>query len=337
MSESTPAGWYPAPHANNELRYWDGASWHDQVPAPAAPVPVAVLEAPPVGAPAAPSRATPQGLAIAALIVGIVAFLTGLVPWLGLLLGVGAVLLAVFALKNKQPRVLAFIGLALGAIAALTGLIVAIVFGAALSNPTSSGQDEIVVSVPLETSVEQTAAPAAEPAATATPAPSAAEQPAAEPEPAKPEPAKPAAPAADLGSATNPYPQPYVAKGIFGGEKYSLSASVVDANANALVKEWNQFNSDAPAGFKYVVVQLTMTGIDPDGVEPSLAEWDLSLATAEGNRYDSEFLVLGDGMSSMSDGPTLYPGSSFTGVTAYIVPEAAQSFLIYDNGNFISF
>ena len=22
-----PAGWYPAPHADNELRYWNGATW----------------------------------------------------------------------------------------------------------------------------------------------------------------------------------------------------------------------------------------------------------------------------------------------------------------------
>lgn len=28
--QGVPApGWYPAPHANNELRYWDGASWQE--------------------------------------------------------------------------------------------------------------------------------------------------------------------------------------------------------------------------------------------------------------------------------------------------------------------
>lgn len=35
MSEPTPAaGWYPATHANNELRYWDGAHWLEQAPQP---------------------------------------------------------------------------------------------------------------------------------------------------------------------------------------------------------------------------------------------------------------------------------------------------------------
>lgn len=140
------------------------------------------------------------------------------------------------------------------------------------------------------------------------------------------------------GTIDNPAPQPYIAEGRFGGgEKYSLSARIVDANANALVMEWNQYNDKAPTGFKYVVVELAMTGIDPDGIEPSLASYDLSLATSEGNRYDSEYVALDDGMPSMNDGPTLYPGSTFTGYTAYIVPESAQSFMLYDNGRYIAF
>jgi hypothetical protein len=162
------------------------------------------------------------------------------------------------------------------------------------------------------------------------------EAPAPETSAPEPEPAATQAPAA-AGTIENPAPQPHVAKGFLGGEKYSLTAKIVDANAGALVAQWNMFNEEAPAGFKYVVAELSMTGIDPDGVEPSLASYDLSLATPEGNRYDSEFVSFGDGMPSMNDGPTLYPGSSFTGYTAYIVPEAAQSFVLYDNGEYIAF
>lgn len=33
---SAPAGWYPAPHAGNELRYWNGTEWTASAP-PAAP------------------------------------------------------------------------------------------------------------------------------------------------------------------------------------------------------------------------------------------------------------------------------------------------------------
>jgi hypothetical protein len=139
------------------------------------------------------------------------------------------------------------------------------------------------------------------------------------------------------GSWDNPMPQPYVAKGIFGGEKYSLTAAVVNADASAQVMEWNMYNTPAPAGFKYVIVQLTMTGIDPDGVEPSIAAFDLFLSTAEGNKYSDEWIVMADDMPSMSTGPTLYPGSTYSGFAAYMVPADATTFMLYDNSNYITF
>ncbi|WP_208544590.1 DUF4190 domain-containing protein [Rathayibacter sp. VKM Ac-2759] len=260
-------------------------------------------------------------LALFALILGILAFLTGLVPGLGLILAIAAVGLGIFALVKRQPKGWAITGLALGSIALLTGIVATSV---SLTSETRSDETTVAEPAVPAPAEEEAEAPAEEAPAQEAPA---------EEAPAE-EPAEAAAPSAD-GTAQNPLPQPYVAEGLFGGDKYSLSGKVVDANAGALVNGWNQFNSEAPAGFKYVVAELTMTGIDPDGVEPSLAEFDLSLATPEGNRYDREYIVLGDGMSSMSDGPTLYPGSVFTGYTAYIVPESAQSFLLYDNGKYI--
>ncbi|WP_223269522.1 hypothetical protein [Frigoribacterium sp. ACAM 257] len=255
---------------------------------------------------------------MAALVLGILAFLTGLVKVLGLLLAIAAVALGIAALVKKQQKGLAVVGLALGSVALLTGIIVAGA-GADDSNSSSTAASETEPAEPAEEAsveAEPSEAPVSE---------------ASEPEPAESE-----APA-ETGTVENPVPQPYVAKGLLGGEKYSLTARIVDANANAAVEQYNMFNSEAPAGFKYVVAELAMTGIDPDGVEPSLASYDLSLATPEGNRYDTEYIVFGDGMPSMSDGPTLYPGSAFTGYTAYIVPESAQSFVLYDNGNYISF
>lgn len=266
-----------------------------------------------------PQGPQPRGLAVAALVLGGAAFLTGLVAVLGLLLAVAAVVLGILALVRKQPKGLAVTGLVLGSIALLTGIISTA--GSAADSDTATSAS---VSETAQATEEGSAPTAATEEATA---------PAPEPEP---EPAASEA-ASETGTIQNPAPQPYVAKGVFGGEKYSLTARIVDANANALVMEWNMFNSEAPAGYKYVVAELAMTGIDPDGVEPSLASYDLSLATPEGNRYDSESVVFGDGISSMSDGPTLYPGSAFTGYIAYIVPEAAQSFVLYDNGEYISF
>lgn len=339
MSE-TPAGWYAAPHANNELRYWDGSRWLESPPPVNGPQPstspsrgdssiaTSAATATYTQAPSAPAYpedapATRKNLALAGLMVGIGAFVIGWLPWLGLLLGIAAVALSIFALIKHQSKVMAIIGLVLGGLAMLTGLVTTIGFMAAVnSQPTP-----VAAASPAAETEESPAAPEPEPQV---------EEPVAE-ESAPPQPAaEPAAPTAD-GSAERPYPQPYVAGGLFGGEKYSLTGRLVDANAGGLVNDWNQFNSPAPSGFKYVVVELTMTGIDPDGVEPSLAEWDLSLATAEGNQYSSESVIFGDGMPQMWEGPTLYPGNSFTGYTAYVVPESAQSFMLHDNGNYISF
>jgi hypothetical protein len=262
---------------------------------------------------------------MAALIVGIVAFLTGLVPWLGVLAAIAAIGLGVLALVKQQSRPLSITGTALGGVALLTGLVVTVAFTSVISSPNpqtnvAEGPTEVVETPPAQNPEATPSPPSAEPAPV--------EQSAA--------PAAPEAPAAD-GSVERPLPQPYVAKGLLGGEKYSLTGRIVNANAGDSIREWNQFNDEAPVGFKYVVVELTMTGIDEDGVEPSLAEYDMALATSEGNRYDSEFVVLGDDMPRMGDGPTLYPGNSFSGYLTYIVPDGAESFLLYDNGRYVSF
>lgn len=345
MTAMPPAGWYPAPHANNEMRYWDGEGWVDP-PVQSQPVPHAAsapndlstaampsgngsttaattVMSPPPSAPPTPNR-SPNLLAICALVLGIVAFLSGLIPFLGLLLAAAAIVAGVFALLGRQSKPLAWTGLGLGGVAAIAGLIATISFTTFLASPDRASDREATAVPLISPSDEPVAEQAEEEAAVETET---------EAEPAA-EPVAPEPPVAD-GSATSPLPQPYVAKGLLGGEKYSLTGRIVDANASGLVSQWNQFNSSAPAGFKYVIVELSMTGIDPDGVEPSLAEWDLYLATSEGNRYSSEFIVFGEGMPSMSEGPTLYPGNSFTGYTAYIVPESAQSFLLYDNGNYV--
>lgn len=51
MSDQNPApGWYPAPHANNEQRYWDGVQWIE----PQQPVAAPVIENPTAAYPTSP-------------------------------------------------------------------------------------------------------------------------------------------------------------------------------------------------------------------------------------------------------------------------------------------
>lgn len=75
MSDETPApGWYPAPHANNEQRYWDGNQWLEPA-APATDSPTVALPADgaPAGifhaAEAAPKKKSKKGLIVAGSIL----------------------------------------------------------------------------------------------------------------------------------------------------------------------------------------------------------------------------------------------------------------------------
>lgn len=83
---------------------------------PNAPVPTAGQQSP---------RA-PRGLALAALIVGIVALLIAAVPVLGAVLGVVAIILGAVALRKKQSRGLSLTGLILGCIATIASIIMSV-------------------------------------------------------------------------------------------------------------------------------------------------------------------------------------------------------------------
>lgn len=74
----------------------------------------------------------PKGLALAALLVGIGAFLFGLVPVFGAIVGIVAVVLAGVALRAKQPKGLAVTGLVLGAVAVLSSIGMTLGIGAAV-------------------------------------------------------------------------------------------------------------------------------------------------------------------------------------------------------------
>ena len=97
---SIPAGWYSAPHAGNQLRYWDGFKW---------------LESPPPGSAASPSG-QPHPLPFmeqrpAMAVTWIAAFLSvaAIFPWpydyyvfLRWTLSITAVFIGVHAIRGKQ-------------------------------------------------------------------------------------------------------------------------------------------------------------------------------------------------------------------------------------------
>lgn len=77
----------------------------------------------------------PKGLAISALVVGIVAFVIAWIPVLGIagiIAGAVAVVLGIIAAVKKQPKGYAITGIVLGALAVIGGLIITITLGAML-------------------------------------------------------------------------------------------------------------------------------------------------------------------------------------------------------------
>ncbi|RIJ54470.1 Ltp family lipoprotein [Clavibacter phaseoli] len=143
------------------------------------PTPAGTATMPP---PPPPYGVRPKGLAVAALVVGIVAFLTGLAPFFGLIAGAAAVVLGILALRRAQSKGMAITGLSLGAVGAVTSLVVTLVFAAALGTAGSSTGTAGVV----ESSAEAEALPTPTPEAT---------EPVAEETTAAAAPAAPAVPA----------------------------------------------------------------------------------------------------------------------------------------------
>lgn len=148
----------------------------NQPTADASAHPAATATLPPQGPPVKKAA----GLAIAALVVGIGAFLLGLVPVFGALVGIAAVVLGVLAVRRQQSKGMAVTGIVLGGIAVVSSLAVAFGLGALVSGAsddvpvaaavqTSAPAVDVASSAPSETAapVQETQAP--EPAAPAVP------------------------------------------------------------------------------------------------------------------------------------------------------------------------
>lgn len=66
------------------------------------------------------------GFAVTALILGIIAFLSGLIPVVGMVWGLAALIFGFIALKKKQNKVMSIIGLVGGGLGFITSLLMLI-------------------------------------------------------------------------------------------------------------------------------------------------------------------------------------------------------------------
>jgi hypothetical protein len=151
-----PEGWYD--DGSGRQRWWDGAAWGgyagDFGPAPQPPT----------------STAKPKSLAIAALIVGIIAFLTGLLPVIGIILGLVALGLGVTALVKKQSKALSITGMALATIAFLVSIVMTVGF-ATIDDSDAADRTPVATETAEPASESPTPEPSVEPTPEEPPAP----------------------------------------------------------------------------------------------------------------------------------------------------------------------
>ena len=125
----------------------------------------------------APPVQPPKGLAIAAMVVGIISLLLSPTIFVGVIGGIVAVVLGIVALKKAQPKGMSIAGIVTGGIAILASVVLFIASAAFLDAAMDSATS--VIDSQSEQLIEETEEPASEPTA--------------EPEPTEPaEPEKPA-------------------------------------------------------------------------------------------------------------------------------------------------
>ena len=126
------------------------------------------------------SAKKPAGLAIAALIVSIIAFLTGLIPVLGAIIGAAGIALGIMALLKRQSKGMAITALVLSGIAVISSIVTASISAAVIEASTAPAP----VSAPEASQSDDAAGSSTEPTTAAEPS-----------ETTAPEPEEPAAPA----------------------------------------------------------------------------------------------------------------------------------------------
>lgn len=331
MSDTIPAGWYPAPHAGNELRYWDGTAWHAApayLPAgtpgapgipsssPAGPVlpPYASAPGAPNGYPPYPGGSLPPSrpvaLGVTALSLGIAAIVLGWIPFLGFVIALAGAVFGVIALVRRQPKPLALTGTILSGV----GLVLACLMTfSVLSFVWSPPADDYS----YDSGDDHGSAP---------------EDPGS---PAAPE-LEPYAPETGPGSIDEPLSLPYVRETASGTE-YTAEVRIVDEDATEEVLSWSSLNGGGTDGYRYVLVEMTVTSTDSLGLPASFPTYDLSLATVDGGVYPYAFVVPNDDTTLLRDAGTIAEGESATGIVAYLVPEDATEFLLTDLASYYAF
>lgn len=275
---------------------------HNEPPLPEnAPQPPPPAYVPPAMQPSGPQQGSPvapvaKGLAIAALIVGIVAFLTGLIPVWGIILGLVGVALGVIALVKKQPKALALTGTILAAVAVVASIIATIFAGALTAVIFDSVEEQTSVTAESSEDGESTDSEAGE---------SVSEQ----------------------GTREDPFP---IGTTIVSKD-WDVVVNSVNLSANDAVAEANSFNDPAPEGQQYAVANVTVTYKGEDTGMPVFVQIDYVTATGEVISTWDSFAIAPEPTFGSGE---LYAGGTSTGNLAFLIPSSADGILRIEPGVF---
>lgn len=238
----------------------------------------------------APAPTAPAGLAITALVIGILSFLVGWVPVLGILAGLVAVVFGVIALALRQSKPMSIVGLSLGSVAALTSLVVTI----GLANLGDVATEAARSSSSTSQSNEESPRAADESSTTPTPA-------------------------TENDGSTRESPLPLGST--VTSKDWTVTVNSVNLDATQALADANLFNQPATEGHIYILVNITATytGDDPQGSSPMTS---VTYISPDGNTYDglTDMAVAPDSFDLLSP---LYQGASTTGNRALSVPADA--------------
>lgn len=238
------------------------------------------------------SPAPGKGLAITALILGIVALLGVAIPILNLfsaILAIVGLVLGVIALTRVTSKGLPLSGTIVSAVALLLSLAFIVVYIASLANVVNDiGNNSAVIE---EAPTEQDAQPGSE-------------------DPAAPE----------IGTRENPAPLGTVIEVTeFGQAVYevTLGASTLDATAAVLAE--NVFNEAPPEGFQYALIPVTVTYVGTESGTPWL-DLSIDFVSAAGTSHtETDSFAVGPAPSFI-DINELFPGGTGTGNIVILIP-----------------
>lgn len=130
-----------------------------QSPTPQSPAPQS--PAPQYNVAPTPTPQPSNGLAITALIIGIIAFLSGFAPVWGIIIGVAAIVFGALAIKRRQNKTFGILGIIGGSIATITSIITTIVLIAGIGGANQALQEaaESLETAPAATAPADGSAP----------------------------------------------------------------------------------------------------------------------------------------------------------------------------------